>query len=580
MIVTKLRLTGLSVLIVAALVIAACGGADPTATSPPAPTATTAGPAPTTVAPTPVPTAGPPTVTPAVFPTAAPLAKYGGTLVRSLPRDETRLDQSLFLTMPVTGNLFNFLVVFHPDQKDLVPDLAESWQLSDDGTVYTFNLKKGVKWHDGKPFTADDAVFSLERIAFSDETKAGRFRNLFSPVDSVEKIDEFTVRITLKNPSGSYLKLLGVSPGVIYPQHNPVANLDKKTSETVIGSGAFTYKEFVAGVKTSLVRNSNYFKKDAVGRALPYLDAVDLVVVPDPNTEYSLFRTGKIDITYPYVPTVLRGKEEQVKRDIPGVQVTTFHGVWLRFVFNANVAPWDDVRVRKAFSLAIDRQEFHQSANRGLGDPYRTMISPGAIFAIPPDEVKAWPGWNPATKAADIAESKRLLAAAGIDPASLTDKIGGGQQMASTGPVIVEVVNNAIGSKMTLDLWERSISSTNERQRNYTVLWDVEAGVIPGDPLGELDPYFRCDTYLNASVICDADVDAQLDAIDRTIDQPKRIQLSRALEEQILLEDVWFVHMGSDPFTQARLPRVRGYQPPIGLQEAPDDILEAVWLDQ
>ncbi|MBI4308656.1 MAG: ABC transporter substrate-binding protein, partial [Chloroflexi bacterium] len=509
------RLAGpLIAFVVFSIFAPACAGATP----PPKPATTL--PTPTVAARasnTPVPTAPTRTVATPAPATAVPAApapakaepRYGGALQWVTYGEPGKLDlqQAAFGPQWVQMQpMLNWLVAVSSD-KGIQPDLAERWEITEGGKVIIFYLTKSAKWHDGKPVTADDVVFNLNRMAFSKEINASA-RPTLTALDKVEKIDDFSVRLVLKRPSVGLLISLGSRFAPMYPRHVSIADFVKKTPAAVIGSGPYKFKEHAPGVRWSVMRNPDYFKKDEAGRRLPYMDGIDIFNIVDPATQYSAFRTGRIDVTNPDLNTPLVGKEKQVLQDAPGSSIISAQS-WMGYlVFNAARKPsaYQDERVRKAFRLALDRQAFNRLQTQGVGTPYRAFSAPGTPAAIPEDEIKTWPGYNPATKQQDIAEAKRLLAEAGVRPADLKDAIVSFDTTPDVPINMASLLNQILGTDLRPDIQELAKTRETLNTKNFSLFASVVPGSLP-DPSSELAPFVQCKSAYNYGNWCDSAVD-------------------------------------------------------------------------
>lgn len=195
--------------------------------------------------------------------------------------------------------VFNNLVQFDTqkaglDPRNIVPGLAERWEASADGKTWTFFLYRGVKWHDDKPFTADDVVYNMAKMA---DAKRSGVVSSFPNFDRSEKVDDYTVKVYLKAPSPDFLvQLAGPYTMILPPQK---ANVDWRTTDYLVGTGPFMYKSSVGGVSYQLVRNPNYHKKDASGNRLPYLDGVNYLVINDRSAQIDALLTNRVDMTQP-----------------------------------------------------------------------------------------------------------------------------------------------------------------------------------------------------------------------------------------------------------------------------------------
>ncbi len=193
-------------------------------------------------------------------------------------------------TQMVSGSIYESLLKYGHDLTPL-PSLAERWEVSADGKAYTFHLKKNVKWHDGRPFGADDVVFSTDK--FLRETHP-RWRPIATThVERIEKVDDNTVRFSLKNPFGPFILMFELSTTPIVPRHL-YEGTDYKTNaanNTPVGTGPFKYAEWQRGSYIKLVRNADYHVP-----GLPYLDEVYWQVIPDAAARVVAYETGRVDI--------------------------------------------------------------------------------------------------------------------------------------------------------------------------------------------------------------------------------------------------------------------------------------------
>src|SRR6202045_1182770 len=191
-------------------------------------------------------------------------------------------------TQMVSGNIYEGLLRYSPKLEPL-PGLAESWNISEDGKIYTFHLRKGVTWHDGKPFTSADVLFSID---FLNRTHPGGRANMVQ-VDKVEAPDDTTVVFTLKQPFGPFLGIFEVGSLPMIPKHI-YEGTDYKTNpanNTPVGTGPFMFKEWQKGSFIHLVKNPNYYIKGK-----PYIDEIYWHVIPDAAARSVAFETGKVDV--------------------------------------------------------------------------------------------------------------------------------------------------------------------------------------------------------------------------------------------------------------------------------------------
>ncbi len=394
------------------LIALACGGSE-SATSPPAANtlASPATPAPATgdqATPVPVPPA-----TPAAAPSASGLVpKYGGIIPMDTFTAPAHFDPhpgANLNDVQQFSPFYNQLVEYNPIKPDeIIGDLAESWELSDDGLAYTFKLHQGVKWHDGEDLTADDVVFSINRIIEPGQPRprAGRIRKY---VDRVEEIDPLTVRIHVKFPSLAFFKLLAADYVKMVPRHVVEAGVDLEVFENAVGSGPFMPVSFREGVSTEFEKNPNYFKE---GR--PYFDGMKAFILTDKGAEIAAYKTERVLMTQSALTNL--DIEDFIKLEEDEDFMSRFGFWWMNSLGALNISlntekpPFNDERARRAIFLALDRQELTDALGEGkfsIGTP----MSPLNPMSLPMEEVLQLPGYRQLDGKKhpdDIAEARRL----------------------------------------------------------------------------------------------------------------------------------------------------------------------------
>lgn len=233
-------------------------------------------------------------VSPLVFTGTMALAqepKMGGTINAVIQPEPPGLMLALVQNGPtqmVSGNIYEGLLRYSKTLEPQ-PGLAESWTISPDAKTYTFKLKQGVTWHDGKPFTAADVLFSIETL----KVTHARARNNLVQLDKVEAPDDYTVVFTLKQPFGPFIGIFEVGSMPIIPKHI-YEGTDIKTNpanNTPIGTGPFMFKEWKKGSFIQLVKNPNYHVKGK-----PYIDGIYWQIIPDAAARSVAYETGKVDV--------------------------------------------------------------------------------------------------------------------------------------------------------------------------------------------------------------------------------------------------------------------------------------------
>jgi len=308
-------------------------------------------------------------------------------------------------TQYVAGKIYESLLTYTTDLKPQ-PGLAKSWEASPDGLTYTFHLQDNVKWHDGKPFSADDVVFSLSDMLPKTHARARVILNKF--VDSVTAPDPKTVVIKLKTPFPAFMLMFEPGFAPIMPKHIYAGTdyMNNPANQKPVGTGPFMFKEWKRGEYIKLVRNPDYWKPGK-----PYLDELVFNVIPDAASRAVAFERGSVD--------VLRGGDVDnvdIKRlrALPDVEYTT--AGWEMFspqaylIFNMRKPPFDNVKVRQAVMAAINRKLVVNNIFFGLG-----KVSTGPFVMTEMFYDKNMPALD-----FDMKKARALIKESGIQPGDYT----------------------------------------------------------------------------------------------------------------------------------------------------------------
>ncbi|MEP9396068.1 ABC transporter substrate-binding protein [Mesorhizobium sp. KR2-14] len=288
----------------------------------------------------------------------------------------------------VYANVFEGLTRIGP-QGEVLPDLAESWTVSDDGKVYTFKLRSGVKFHDGSDFSANDVKFSLDRARAPDSTNAQK--GLFEAIDTVEVVDPTTVKVTLKHPQGSFLYNMGWGDAVIVSPKSADTNKEKP-----IGTGPFKFDSWARGSAIKLVKADHYWGEPA------HLDKVEFRIIPDASAAVPAMLSGDVQ-AFPNMP--VGDSMSQLEAD-PRLKVVvgSTEGETI-LAMNNKKPPFDNIKVRQAISHALDRKAIIDGASNGLGTPIGSHFAPHNPAYI--DLTGTYPH--------DLEKAKELLKEAGLE---------------------------------------------------------------------------------------------------------------------------------------------------------------------
>src|SRR5215468_6633204 len=336
--------------------------------------------------------------------------RHGGILLAVIGADPPSLDphqESTFATMQLVAPLYSTLLQIDPQAyPKIIGDVASEWKIAPDGLTYTFKIRPGIRFHDGSLLTAADVKASYDKIITPPEGVRSARKNAYTAVTSVEAPDAGTVVFKLKFPSASLLTNLAEPWNVIYPKKY----LDKDPNyfkSNVVGSGPFKFKNYTRGATFEGERNPDYFVKDR-----PYLNGYKFYISPETSVRAAAIRSGRAWIEFRTMP---EAEVEAIRKQLGDkvtVQETPMTGQW-GIAVNNTVKPFNDVRVRKALSLGIDRYTMSKVLYPLTGLKYvGALMRPGSDWAMTPAELEKLPGFGRDMEK-NRAEARRLLAEAG-----------------------------------------------------------------------------------------------------------------------------------------------------------------------
>jgi peptide/nickel transport system substrate-binding protein len=393
------------------------------------------------------------------------------------------------------GPQFNGLVYHNPvNPDDIVCDLCESWTVSPDGTTYTFRLRE-AQWHDGKPVTAEDIKFSLDRIT---EPGAIRVRTgvlrTFYEHQSAEVADARTIRVPIKFASPLFLENLASEYMKMYPKHiaQSLSPEEAQQPGKLIGSGPWKLKEFKPNISIEYVRNPNYFKK-----GLPYFDGMLFTIVRDHNRRLAAMQVGQAHTTEgPTIGTYGNEDPMRIQRETQGKVRAVYipEAVQFYLTLHMNKPPFNDPRVRRAVFLAIDRQELVNIAR--CAEPYGCFGSVGTFLpnkggygVESPEDLAQTPGWRQ-PKDQDVAEAKTLMAAAGYaNGVKATLNLAAIPGIVRHSEVIAEQLRKNLGIEFTLEAVDAP-TAVDRTIRGLPHASFAASGVIILDPADYLNQHF------------------------------------------------------------------------------------------
>jgi peptide/nickel transport system substrate-binding protein len=506
--------------------------------------------------------------------------KRGGTLRlyhNDNPPSTSLLEESTIASVTPFSAVFNNLVVFDPAKvhesiDTVVPDLAESWSWDATNTRLTFKLRQGVKWHDGKPFTAKDVQCTWRMLIGKSEVSEFH-RNprkvWYGKLRDVTINGDYEATFELSEPQPSLPVLLASAFSVVYPCHVPQATMRTRP----VGTGPFKLVEFNRGASIRLVRNPDYWKKDR-----PYLDEITFRMIDSRATRMLAFATGEFDITFPADISVSLMKD--VKARAPNAiceMITT--GTQSNLMVNRVNPPFDNPEIRKAMSLAIDRKAFNTILMDGLALMGGAMLpKPAGEWGMPPEMVSTLTGYGPDT-GENIAQARAIMQKLGYSDAKplgikiQTRNLPNYREAA----VIVTDQLKKIHIAGELDILETPQWYARLARKDYTIGLNV-TGVSVDDPDGNIVENYSCKSERNYTQYCNAEVDQLLAAQSRELDKEKRRKIVWDIE-RLLVDDAARPNIISNVAANCWQPYVRNYIPHDNSQYN-SLRFEDVWLDK
>ena len=473
----------------------------------------------------------------AIHPASA--QKHGGILrMYSIdsPSGMSVLEESTTGTeVPMMG-VFNNLIMFdqHVKQNSLaaiVPDLATAWSWSSDNTALTFTLRQGVKWHDGKPFTAKDVVCTWDLLMETgpDKLRINPRKASYRNLDHVSVNGDFEVTFHLKRPQPAFPMILGSGFSTIYPCHVPAAQMRKHP----IGTGPFVFVEYKQNESIKVARNPNYWKP-----GLPYLDGIEYSIIRNPATAVLSFVSNAVDMTFPYDLSVSLLKD--VRSQVPEAicEMVPSGGVNRHLIINRTVPPFDNPELRRAMALSLDRKAFIDILTEGEGDIGGVLQpAPAGLWGLPPDQMKDLAGYG-TDIAANRAEARGIMEKLGYGPGNrLKFKITTRDLRAYRDPAILLMDQlKEIYIDAELDAIELATYFPRIQRKEYTVGLNLQTSGPDPDPVLEL--FYGCGSNLNWDAYCSPETDKLIAQQSMEADPERRRQLLWTIERKLAAENV------------------------------------------
>ncbi len=465
-------------------------------------------------------------------------------LVIGIPLEPPHLDPTAGAAAAIDevlyANVFEGLTRIGPSG-EVLPALAESWEISDDGAVYTFRLRSGVTFHDGSAFDAEDVKFSLDRARAEDSVNAQKI--LFEAIDSVEAVDPATVKITLRHPQGAFLYNMGWGDAVIVAPESAGTNKEKP-----IGTGPFRFENWAKGASIRLAKADSYWGEPA------YLDKVEFRIVPDAAAAVPALLSGDVQAFPFFQPDGVAQIEGDPRFRI---EVGATEGETL-LSMNNRKAPFDKLQVRQAISYALDRQAIIDGASAGLGTPIGSHQSPASKAYV--DLTGAYPH--------DVARAKELLKEAGLENGfKTTIKLPPPSYARLGGEIIASQLREVgIDAEIIPVEWAQWLDQVFTRK-------DYDLTIVSHTEPNDIDIYARKDYYFNYD---NPEFDRVIAELNLISDEAKRNELLRQAQK-ILADDAVVGFLYELPKVGVWDARLEGFWKDAPIQA--NDVTKVRWTD-
>jgi peptide/nickel transport system substrate-binding protein len=509
--------------------------------------------------------------TPAMAQTSGGILKVGHF---DSPASMSMLEESTLATNRPMMGVFNNLVIFNQDEPQntldsIVPELATGWNWSEDGTELTFPLRQGVKWHDGKPFTAADVKCTLDLLQgkAAEKLRINPRKSWFDNVAEVTSNGDYEVTFHLKQPQPSLLAMLATGWSPIYPCHvSPV-----QMRQAPIGTGPFKFVEFKPNESIKLVRNPDYWKP---GR--PYLDGIEYRIIKDVSTRLLSFIAGKEDVYF----GVTMPQVKDVRTQVPqGICDMTIPNVARNLLVNREVPPFNNPDLRRAMSLTLDRQAYVDTIADGQGAIGGAMQPPPeGVWGMPTYAFRALPGYDPDI-AASRAQARKIMEKLGYGPNNrLATRVVTRNLAPYRDPAVIlisqlkEIYIDADLNPLDTSQWYPTLM-----RKDYKVALNVTETAVD-DPDVAFYENYKCGALRNYTGYCNSEVDRLIDRQSVMSDVQKRKKLVWEIERKLIDDDARPI-LFYTRVANCREPRLKG------LTTMVNSIynswrFEDVWLDQ
>ncbi len=472
--------------------------------------------------------------------------------------------------------VFNNLVIFPQDKVRNLPEeiqgeLATAWKVGADGRSVTFTTRQGVKWHDGRPFTANDVKCTMDLLQgkSKDSFRKNPRQSWYQNVNDVVVTGENEVVFKLDRPQPSLLSLLASGYSPIYPCHVSAAGMRTKP----IGTGPFKFVEFKQNEIIRLTRNTEYWRP-----GLPYLDGIELPIITNRSTAMLAFIAGKLDMTFPTEVTTQIAKD--IKSQAP--KAVCFLGpinVSNNLIVNRDRPPFDNADIRHAMALTLDRKTFIDIMSDGKSDIGGSLLpQPYGIWGMPPEMMKTMLGYDP-----DIgknrAAGRAIMEKLGYGPNKrLAVKVSTRNIASYRDPAVLLIDQlKEIYIDGELDSVETSVWFAKVARKDYAIGMNLTGNSLD-DPDQTFYENYSCKSERNVTGYCNPELEKAFNAQSQELDFEKRKKMVWDIDRQ-LQDDVArpiILHIQSGTCWQ---PELKGFAPMIN-SSYNGYRFDQLWLDR
>src|SRR5216684_4957896 len=450
------------------------------------------------------------------------------------PASVSMLEESTAAVNRPMMSVFNNLVLYdqHVAQnspKSIVPELATGWAWNEEGTELTMPLRQGVKWHDGKPFTARDVqcTFELLQGTAQEKLRVNPRKSWFTNLKEVTTKGDYEVTFRLTRPQASFLAMLATGWTPIYPCHVSPAQMRLHP----IGTGPFKFVEFRPNEVIKQTKNPDYWKP---GR--PYLNAIEYPIIKDVSTRLLAFIAGKTDfypaVTIPQLKDV-QAQARQAVCDMYSANVSR------NMLVNRDAPPFDNPELRRAMSLAIDHKAFNDIINEGQGEIGAVMQPPpDGLWGMPPEMLQTLPGYGPDV-AKNRTNARKIMEKLGYGPAKQLAVTVSTRNIAPYRDPAVILIDQLREIYIDGELEPLDTTQWYPRltRKDYKVALNVTETAVD-DPDPAFYENYVCGALRNYTGYCNPEVDRLVDRQSAESDIEKRKQLVWQIEQKLAEDDV------------------------------------------